>query len=146
MDNRRIARILSSCDVTKKDFLGTFSSDNIEMPTRFPASMVVNLDESSQPGSHWVAVYVKSPTEVMHFDSYAQDPEGNIKEFLKHFENVTINPFVVQSVLSNVCAAYCIYFIFKMSKGMTYPQLLFTLINKPNMDVYVRWFVNELIG
>ena len=97
--------------------------------------MVVNLDETSQPGTHWVAICAKSPSEVWYFDSYGEPPEGNVKEMLKTFQKITINTFVIQSILSNVCAAYCIYFIYMCAKGFSYSKILSNLSAKPNMDV-----------
>ena len=145
MDSQKITRMLSKCEATHKYFTGTFPEDKIEMPMWYPASMVVNLDESSEPGSHWVAIFAKSPNDAMYFDSYGQQPKGNILAVLKKFRKVTTSDFVIQSIISNVCAAYCIYFIYMASKGRNYEEILSSIARRSNMDAFVRSFVIKFI-
>jgi hypothetical protein len=142
MDERRIDRILSSCETTARFFKGVYAADAIKPPRNYPASMVVNLDKKRKPGSHWVAIFARSPREAVYFDSYGQPPpDGPIKQFLGRFDKLTASEFPIQSVVSNVCGYYCIYFIAKCSIGETYPRILAELARKQNMDAYVRHFV-----
>lgn len=144
MDGRRIARILSSCDVTARYFKGVYPSNAIETPMHYPATMVVNLDEADEPGSHWVAIYMKSADDVLYFDSYGRKPEGPIKEFLRG-KRVRANQFFIQSIISDVCGYYCIYVIYRWSRGDSYARVLTGLGKKQNIDLFVRSFVRDMV-
>jgi hypothetical protein len=145
MNSRRITRILSSCEETARYFKGVYPADAIELPQSYPASMVINLDEKDEPGSHWVAIFMRTPKTVCYFDSYGQPPpEGGIKEFLRGRE-VEPNNFPIQSIISDVCGHYCIYFIHRCSKGDAYETILTNLARKNNIDAFVRSYVRELV-
>lgn len=48
---------LSTNKYTKNYFKGVFSLDKIpKFITRRPATLVVNTDKASQPGTHWLAI------------------------------------------------------------------------------------------
>jgi hypothetical protein len=106
--------------------------------------MVVNLDPAGEPGSHWVAIFAPSPERVLHFDSYAQEPKGEILAYLRKFPAITVNDFVVQSVISSVCAHYCVYFLHECCRGVEYESILKSLADKPNPDQFVLTFTNAL--
>uniref|UniRef100_A0A914HSF0 Uncharacterized protein n=1 Tax=Globodera rostochiensis TaxID=31243 RepID=A0A914HSF0_GLORO len=53
MDNRFIDKILFENPATRKFFMGTFPSDGLPGCSRFPCSLIVNLDRAGRPGSHW---------------------------------------------------------------------------------------------
>jgi hypothetical protein len=109
--------------------------------------MVINTDKSSQPGSHWVALFFPSRNRVLYFDSYGVTPtqNGPIAKFLAGFKHVEPNGFPVQSIVSNVCAAYCVYFIYMCSRGKSLADILSSLSHKKNSDAYVREFLLNLM-
>ena len=145
MDGRTLATVLRACSVTRPHFCGVYPADGIEAPRIFPASMIVNLDEGDEPGSHWVAMFSRDEGEVDYFDSYGQPPpEGGIKQYFDSFAKRKVNPFVIQSVVSPVCGHYCLYFIFMRSKGTTYDMLLNELAHHDNLDQYVLDFSRML--
>jgi hypothetical protein len=146
MDTRQIERILRSCALTRRYFEGVFAADRLRLPTHYPASIVANLDESKESGSHWVGIFAKSPSEVLYFDSYGMPPDGKILHFLRNFARIRPNNFPVQSVISNVCAAYCVYFIYMCSRGENYADILSRLAHKQNSDAFVRNFMYELVA
>uniref|UniRef100_A0A914ICC2 Uncharacterized protein n=1 Tax=Globodera rostochiensis TaxID=31243 RepID=A0A914ICC2_GLORO len=59
MDNRLIDKILFENVATRRFFMGTFPSDCLPECTRFPCSLIVNLDRAGRPGSHWCAIWAK---------------------------------------------------------------------------------------
>ncbi len=96
---------------TKANFLGVFPKDLIPSfdSLKFPACLVSNTDPSSKPGTHWVALYLVSPTHIEFFDSYGLHPRANGFTF-----NVSeYNRVQFQSISSNVCGQYCIYYFYK---------------------------------
>ena len=76
---------------------------------------VTNLDEYSDIGSHWIALYVNTKT-VTYFDSFG----------VKHILNI----FRIQAYDSVVCGYFCIGFIEFMFKGSSLTD--FTSLFSPN--------------
>ena len=107
------------------NFIGCFAEDEISRTTfqNFPCFLIVNIDHSSMPGSHWLAVGVfKDRVEIF-------DPLG-FKFFnwsyipchlLKLLHRLSLSRRVViskqiQSDESVLCAFYCIYYcVFRSS-------------------------------
>lgn len=160
MDNHQIDNLLRRCKTTSKDYMGSFPLgmrvhkskstrllsflDMLPTIHTFPASLIVNLDKSSGPGTHWVAIYCPNANKACYFDSYGQEPPTLLRNYLKPF-HVTYNTFVLQSIISSVCAHYCIYFIYQCSKGASYPTILTQLSKANNPDAYVSMFVKSLV-
>ncbi len=86
MDNMQIFSILK--DTIGKGSLGVFPSDRIPTDIIEPCAIVVNLDPSTKPGIHWVAIFVINNT-VEYFDSYVLPPNVRAnKQFLKEIQEV----------------------------------------------------------
>ena len=68
---------------------------------QYPCSFIVNLDPSTQPGSHWVAIYldecVLTGCSAEYFCSFASDIPPEIKSFFCN--NCGYNGIVVASIL-----------------------------------------------
>ena len=120
---------LNSCDLTfflksSPHFLGCYSDDEIKNLVLKPQCfIVVNLDVSSQPGSHWVALGIfKNSIEV--FDSLGFDifswpslPHG-LLSFLHRMsfrKRIKVIP-KVQSKRSTLCGIFCVFYIILRSK------------------------------
>ena len=103
-------------------FNGAYSKDNLPNNIK-NGEYVINLDEHTDIGTHWVALYVKSnkasktsrvtakPSEVFYFDSSGIEhiPE-EIINFIKN-KNVMANIFSIQVYDSIMCGYYCIHFL-----------------------------------
>ena len=74
MNTAEINQVMNSMQTTKHHYLGTFPSDKLPFPTRFPSCFIANLDNSNQPGSHWVAVYLTKTGKAEFYDTYARQP------------------------------------------------------------------------
>ena len=146
MDTETINKFLSSICETAKYYKGCFPADVIPYPKIFPASMVVNLDDKHEPGSHWTAVWCRSPSEVWFFDSYGQKPEGELKKYLQRFGKLVVNTCVIQSIISNVCAYYAMYFVYSVSIGQDFEQVLTNLAIVNNPDLYVSKFMKNIVA
>lgn len=141
MRGDRIERILTQCEITSQFFKGVYAADTVERPLSYPAALVANLDVQDEKGTHWVAIYCPSPAKAIYFDSYGLMPEGNIGEFVKQFPQKEAHEAVIQSVISDVCAHYCIYFLYMCCAGYSFVDLLYILGREENMDVFVHSFV-----
>ena len=81
-------------------FNGVYSRDNL--PRIRNEAYVINIDEYSDIGTHWIAMYVQN-NEVPYFDSFGVEhiPE-EIKTFISH-KNIKINIFRIQAYDSIMC-------------------------------------------
>lgn len=109
LSNQYVQNLLSFLSLPS--FIGCFPIDLVPKITKTPSSLVINLDESYKPGSHFVAVYITSK-EIIYFDSFGLKPNVSIK---KIFSNIKIpykwNKDKIQSDLSQFCGYYCIGFL-----------------------------------
>ena len=77
---------------------------------------VINLDEYSDIGAHWVALYVNNKT-VTHCDSFGGEHiPKEIKKLINN-KNIVGNIFKLQAYDSVMCGYFCIGFIDFMLKS-----------------------------
>ena len=105
-------------------FNGAYSRDNL---TKIKdEAYVVNLDEYSDIGTHWVALYVNN-NYVTYFDSFSVEHiPKEIKEFINRplssasqNKNIITNIFRMQAYHSIMCGYFRIGFIDFMLAGKT---------------------------
>ena len=126
-------------------FNGVYSRDNLPDKIK-DGAYVVNLDEYSDIGTHWIALYANNKT-VTYFDSFGI--EHISKEVNKFINNKTIiaNIFRIQAYDSVMCGYFCIGFIdyMFMGKSLTEYINLFSPNNfKKNDDIILNYFLNKL--
>ena len=95
-------------------FNGVYSRDNLPNKIKDEA-YVINLDEHSDIGTHWIALCVKN-NDITYFDSFGVEhiPEEIIK-FIGR-KNVIANIFRIQAYDSIMCGYFCIGLINFMFK------------------------------
>lgn len=128
----------------RRGFLGVYPSDKVFPPnlTRRPQCLIINLDSSDLPGSHWVAVClykIKNNKVLEYFDSYGtKSPRFKIPRgwIIRH----SLIP--LQSPLSIVCGHYCVYFIDRRLCGISYISIIEQLSKMDNPDTHVEHYVN----
>ena len=76
------------------EFNGVYSRDNL--PKTIKNGVYVNLDQYTNIGTHWIALYVKN-NEVIYFDSFGVEHIPNeIKKIIGH-KNTKTNIFRIQA-------------------------------------------------
>ena len=130
-------------------FNGVYSRDNLPNKITDDGAYVINLDEYSDTGTHWVALYVKN-NAVTYFDSFGV--EHIPKEIIKFInrpsqnKNIMTNIFRIQAYDSIMCGYFCIGFINFMFKGKTlteYTNLFSPNDFKRNDDTILNYFMNN---
>ena len=92
---------------------GVYSRDNL--PKIKDGTYVINLDEYSDIGTHWVALYV-SNNDVTYFDSFGiEHIPKEIKTFVGN-KNIKANIFRIQAYDSIMCGYFCIEFMFMLAR------------------------------
>ena len=108
-------------------FNGVYSRDNL--PKIKDGAYVINLDEYSDIGTHWVALYIQN-NDVTYFDSFGvKHIPKEIRTFLSN-KNIKTNIFRIQAYDSIMCGYFCIGFIDFMLAGKTLTE--FTNLFSPN--------------
>ena len=150
MDTLQIKRALEHNTFTKKTFSGVFSADVLpEIIDTFPCGFVANTDPSTEPGTHWIALYFPSRGKGEFFDSYGYPPD-NYGEAFKSYGVETWNKRKIQSSWSTVCGQYCIFYFYHKSRGYSMNKIvnMFTdnvCLNDCNVFRYVKKHFNVTI-
>ena len=94
-------------------FNGVYSKDNLTEIK--DGTFVINLDENSDIGTHWVVLHVHN-NYVTYFDSFeVEHIPKEIKTFINN-KNIKTNIFGIQAYNSIMCEYFCIGFInFKLT-------------------------------
>lgn len=138
-------------------FVGTFPRNKIPLDASRPCSYVINLDEASNPGSHWVALYVDEYNNANYFDSYGKPPPDDCTDLIKILSCFSPKPILfshkkLQSIESTVCGHYCALFVILTGEGVSMGefQSLFSddyafndLVVKKLIRDYIRQIVNH---
>ena len=111
---------------------GVYSGDNL--PKRSSTEIndgayIINFDDYSDIGTHWVAFYVKN-NDVTYFDSFGVEHiPKEIKTFINS-KNIKTNIFRIQAYNSMMWGYFCIAFMDFMLVGKTLAE--FTNLFSPN--------------
>lgn len=148
MNSSEIHNILSRDPISARYFAGVFPSDKIPAIKQFPSTMVLNTDKHDEKGTHWLAVYIQDNNTLEFFDSYGLPPEAygkDITRFTKKYKRFSYNNVALQSLTSNVCGQYCIYFIIRRSQGLCMKFIIQQLTGKKN-DFRMFQFIKKRYG
>jgi hypothetical protein len=112
-------------------------------------SIIINLDDKDNTGSHYVAIFLDNN------NTYYFDPFGVIfpNEVSNKFDNIIYSTNEIQPIESFLCGYYCLYFLYymnsnnneKTNKSNFYDFIyLFDLIDKnKNDDMIKKLFDNS---
>ena len=107
---------------------------------------VINLDEYSDIGTHWIAFYLQI-NNITYFDSFGVEHiSEEIKTFISN-KNIKTNIFRIQAYDSIMCGYFCIGFIDFMLSGKTLTDFtnLFSQNNfKKNDDIILNYFLTNV--
>ena len=125
-------------------FNGAYSRDNL--PKIKDGAYVINLDEYSDIGTHWVALYVYNK-DITYFDSFGVEHiSKEVKTFINN-KNIKTNIFRIQAYDSIMCQYFCIVFVdFMLAlKTLTKYRNLFPTNNfKKNDDIILNYFMSNI--
>ena len=91
---------------------------------------IVNLNTSSQPGSHWVCYY-RNTSDRIYFDSYGKIIPVEIQRYLKtgnEFargkEVIQRNTDIIQAANTPVCGPLCLFVLKSLESGEKFQTIL----------------------
>ena len=113
---------------TKSMFGGVLPVDRLpQYPLRRkPRIFIINTDDSTGPGKHWVLVYFSANWKGVYFDSYGFDVmDPRIEHFLmKNCFSYVYNSKCVQGALSHTCGYFCLYVAKRLARGYTLKRIV----------------------
>lgn len=148
MDTAQLETLLHKHSATRSIFGGVLARDQLPIRAQHRA-YIVNLDKSSEPGSHWVAIVFSNNFPAEYFDSYGMPPiHHDIKKFLENNSiQWTYNSICLQSYRTAVCGQYCAYYIIqrRLNKSMREILTLFNSTNHLKNDRYVKTYIQNIL-
>ena len=138
------------CNTLKIPLKGVFMKNEFKLPFS-DGNYVMNLQDSHEGGSHWVA-FIKNKSNIFYHDSYAVIMHQNQYDLFKSEKNnIYYNTLQKQSLDTTSCGWWSIYFLYFMyySKGTTL-QKRFINFNKlfehkGNIHVDLKMNKNEAL-
>ena len=126
-------------------FKGVYSRDNL--PKIKDGAYIITLDEYSDIGTHWVALYVQN-NNVTYFDSFGVEHiPKEIRPFIDRSSSITTNIFRMQAYDSIMCRYFCIGYVDFMLAGKTlieFTNLFSRNKFKINDDVILNYFITNV--
>lgn len=120
LTNIDIIKIVEEIPCISRYFRGVFSKDQLcplLKKTKRVESFILNLDNSSGPGSHWGSVFKKDHNEAYYYDSYGNlGPPRELVTYLTKCE-IFYNRERDQEDNTFVCGQLCLCFLYEMSCG-----------------------------
>lgn len=106
--------------------------------------VIFNLDDSTQSGSHWVAMYTDlDKGDILYFDSFAVKPEKRVRtlmrkqaRFIMQHKKIPLEKIRIESnkvqhqKLNTECGVYSMNFLIRMVRGDDFDKLC----NEPISD------------
>ena len=92
-----------------KNYIGTFSKNNVPI-LKNNQSTIVNLANSNDKGTHWIAMKFIN-NKLFYFDSYGIPYIPDIIKNQYSDDKIITNIYRVQGDLSVECGKFCIMFI-----------------------------------
>ena len=121
----------------EKSYSNTYSKDEIPLIEN-NKSLIFNLQNSNQPGTHWISLSRKD-NNIFIFDSFGIGyiPK-NIYEIYNKF-NIITNIYRLQDINSNLCGLFCVLFcLYKVNSKNKFIEFL----NMFNVNDFIK---NEFV-
>ena len=131
-----------------RQFLDVFAAN--EVPYQIPVGSlaIVNCCNREDPGQHWIAICQETVNRLEMFDSYGFGPSMyNLENKLPISNVVAYNPKQLQSIYSDVCGYYCLYYCYFKSRGYAMSDIVSIFSNDVvSNDYYVHNIIFQLFN
>ena len=150
LSSEEISKILSTCPVTKKLFKGILARGltsvalkNFETPVGF----IINTDYYYNKGTHWIGIIYFSHKNI-YFDLLGLPSSAyDFEDLTEKNESILVqNTRTLQSLDSNACGYFAIYFFYFIALGFDLEDILedFENLSTFSIENSVYLFVKNL--
>ena len=131
LNNVQLDQLAHSQPTLKRYFYGTRPCDRLPSSPdkQGPMAYIVNTDPAGQPGRHWIALWTHNGAcEIL--DSYAlpldtYQTTAPLQRWLdRHWERVIPNKQSLQSLYSQSCGDYALFFLIDRSQGKSMQEFV----------------------
>ena len=131
-----------------KKFRGVFSRDNLPKRIRKEECGIINLDDFSGPGTHWVCWRNGSDEDICeYFDSFGLPMPTEVMEYLiKSGKTLFYSPDEIQERSSVLCGYWCLYYLFERQNGKNIFEVLHNPAFNPNNQMVNYEFIKKYFG
>ena len=138
--------IIDICKFYKIKLNGVFMKDELNFIKK-DGNYVINLDNSYNNGTHWVALIVNG-NDNFYFDSFGCIPPSEVENFINNNKNTKIkyayNNWICQDLKSSNCGFFCIGLFMYLKKHNKNKDLYKTSNNFINI-FYDETLMNDTI-
>jgi len=131
MNSLEIENILNKYSWNRFKFLGCFAADVLptDLNSKVPLCFIANVDQLSENGSHWVLFLIPKEGFLEYFcplgiSFYHWPLFVNYIRNIMNFECIIMNRQRIQSINSNLCGIFCIEFVIKRDKGISFVSII----------------------
>ena len=126
MNTEELWKCVKQDELLRRYCTGIYACDTV--PKKFnnlPACYIMNTDPITQPGKHWVAIYLSPYGKHEFFDSYGRR-QGTVASSKQPtlgtiwLENAT----ELQGPLSATCGQYCLYYLSERCGGRQMSEIV----------------------
>ena len=139
MNTSEIHQTLMNDSYASKIYGGTFAIDKLPWPLKSGHLYVMNLDKSTNPGTHWVCIdTMESPLSISYLDSFGYaPPEEIIPKLLTAGKIIYYSDIAMQFPLSQACGYQVLSIILLRSRGYALHEILYHCFKADDQD-YLR--------
>ena len=83
--------------------------------------LVLNTDDSSGNGIHWVSLFIKNGI-ALYFDSYGNEPLEEVKTYCSGYYST--DRIQQDDRVMSLCGYYCMYMLYRLSNGHNFYDVL----------------------
>ena len=122
---------LTNFDIVKharsiRNFRGVFMRDELPEKLHNVECGIVNLDESDNAGTHWVAYYVGNHARC-YFDSFGLDPPIELTRYLGR-KPILVQTFQLQGYDDFICGHLCLHVLIELDNNQDFKDVVLALV------------------
>ena len=113
---------------------GCYAKDQIPRSAA-PRWYIVNMQNHTGGGTHWVLLYNCRPSSVIYFDSYGEVPPTEVQRFMDRTrKRQYINQEEVQQLNSDWCGWYCLTVAKQLVAGKSLAAVVHSFSTNPDVN------------
>ena len=127
---------LKKDEYSRKIFQNVLPFDCLPINPPYPSANVINTDPLGKPGNHLLSIFYDAKGKCCFFDSFGKSPAfyGLENYIFNTATSLEFNQIQLQSINSNTCGYYCIYFILLKSRNFELCDII-NLFQKQNFNI-----------
>ena len=117
-------KIIDKCKELKiRNFKGVFMRDELNGKATDNECLILNIDHSSNKGTHWVSLFIKHGI-CYYFDSYGFQPPNEAVKYCDGIRERRYSTFKIQKPGQVICGHFCIYVLLKLGHDVDFCNIM----------------------